>query len=172
MLKQSRSRFQAYAMRGCRLSRRFFLCESCFQPRDVFLEALVVLQEAMAGQDEEIIAELRILKVDLKQPFISYGQDLSVVYALDRHGSSVVRRKEAKFAHDASWRMLDADFLDQKLTRDRQQHFVGPVAFLEQSVALAIFALGHERFEPFHRHIALRRIARLLDELEQLTETN
>src|SRR5262249_59443634 len=66
----------------CRLSRRFL--------------------ELLAGQDEEIIAELRILKVDFKQPFISYGQDLSVFYALDRHGSSVVRRKEAKFAHDAS----------------------------------------------------------------------
>jgi hypothetical protein len=50
----------SFAMRGCSLSRRFLLCESCFQPRDVFLEALVVFQEAMAGQDEEIIAELRI----------------------------------------------------------------------------------------------------------------
>jgi hypothetical protein len=29
--------------RGCRLSRRFLLCESSFQPRDVFLEALVVI---------------------------------------------------------------------------------------------------------------------------------
>jgi len=38
-------------MRGCRLSRRFLLRESSFQPRDVFLEALVVLQEAVAGQD-------------------------------------------------------------------------------------------------------------------------
>ena len=77
----------------------------------------------MAGQDEKIIAELRILKVDFKQPFISYGQDLSVFNALDRHGSSVVRRKEAKFAHDASWRKLDADFLDQKLSRDGERHF-------------------------------------------------
>src|SRR5215475_3704947 len=111
------------AMRGWRLWRRFLLCESCFQPRDVFLEALVVFQEALAGQDEEIIAELRILKVDFKQPFISYGQDLSVFYALDRHGSSVVRRKEAKFAHDASRQKLDADFLDQKLSRDGERHF-------------------------------------------------
>jgi hypothetical protein len=113
MVEQSRSRFQCAAA-VCRAA--FSLCESCFQPRDVFLEAL-------AGQDEEIIAELRILKVDFKQPFVSYGQDLSVFYALDRHGSSVVRRKEAKFAHDASWRMLDADFLDQKLTRDGEKHF-------------------------------------------------
>jgi|SRR6516165_8988438 hypothetical protein len=32
----------------------------------------------------------------------------SVFSALDRHGSWVIRRKEAKFAHDSSWRMLDA----------------------------------------------------------------
>src|SRR6476660_3604626 len=126
----------------------------------------------MAGQDEEIIAELRILKVDLKQPFISYGQDLSVFYALDRHGSSVVRRKEAKFAYDASWRNLDVDFLDQKLTRDGEGHFGSRITLLVQSVAPAIPALGHERFEPFHRHVTLRRVTCLLDELEQLTETN
>ena len=118
-----KAKVSSYAMRGCRLSRRFLLCESCFQPRDVFLEALVVVQEALAGQDEEIVAELRILKVDFKQPFISYGQDLSVFYALDRHGSSVVRRKEAKFAHEVSWRKFDADFLDQKLSRDSKRHF-------------------------------------------------
>src|SRR6187551_2683423 len=106
MVEQSRSRFQDDARPGCRLSRRFLLCESCFQPRDLFLEALVVFEEALAGQDEEIIAELWILKVDFKQPLISDAQDLSVFYALDCHGSSVVRRKEAKFAYDASWRML------------------------------------------------------------------
>jgi hypothetical protein len=119
------AKVSSYAMGGCRLSRRFLLCESCFQPRDVFLEALVVVQEALAGQDEEIIAELRILKVDFKQPFVSYGQDLSVFYALDRHGSSVIRRKEAKFSDDASWRMDDANFLDQKLSRDGEKHFGG-----------------------------------------------
>ena len=73
MVEQSRAKVSSYAIRGWGLSRRFLLRESCFQPRDVFLEALVVLQEAVAGQDEEIIAELRILKVDFKQPFISYG---------------------------------------------------------------------------------------------------
>ena len=65
------AKVSSYAMRGCRLSRRSLLRESSFQSRDVFLEPLVVLQEALAGQDEEIIAELRILKVDFKQPFIT-----------------------------------------------------------------------------------------------------
>jgi hypothetical protein len=65
------AKVSSYAIRGCRLSRRSLLRESSFQPRDVFLEALVVLQEAVAGQDEEIITELRTLKVDFKQPFIS-----------------------------------------------------------------------------------------------------
>lgn len=100
------------------------MCESCFQPRDVFLEALVVFQETLAGQDEEIIAELLIiLKIDLKQPFISYGQDLAVFYALDRSGSSVIGRKEAKFSHETPWRKLDADFFDEKLPGDGEEHF-------------------------------------------------
>ena len=126
MVEQSRAKVSSYAIRGWGLSRRFLLCESCFQPRDVFQEALVVFEHALAGQDEEIIAELLItLKVDFKQPFVSYGQDLSVFYALDRHGSSVIRRKEAKFSDDASWRMDDANFLDQKLSRDGEKHFGG-----------------------------------------------
>jgi hypothetical protein len=118
-----KAKVSSYAIRGSRLSRRSLLRESSFQPRDVFLEALVVFQQALAGQDEKIITELRILKVDFKQPFITYGQDLSVFYALDRHGSLLIRRKEAKFAHDTSWRKLDADFLDQKLSRDSKRHF-------------------------------------------------
>ena len=123
MVEQSRAKVSSYAIRGWGLSRRFLLRESCFQPRDDFQEALVVFHHALAGQDEEIIAELRILKVDFKQPFISYGQDLTIFYALDRHGSLVIRRKEAKFAHELSWRKLDADFLDQKLPRDNESHF-------------------------------------------------
>ena len=42
----------------------------------------------------------------------------------------------------------------------------------EQSVAPTIFALGHERFEPLHRGIALRRDTCLLDQIEHLTEAN
>src|SRR5262249_52349704 len=116
MVEHSRAMVFSYDIRGWGMLRRVFLCESCFQPRDVFGEAL-------AGEAEEVIAELRILKVDCKQPFISYGQDLTVFYALDRHGSLLIRRKEAKFAHDGSWRKLDADFLDQKLSRDSERHF-------------------------------------------------
>ena len=41
----------------------FFLCDNSFQSRDVF-------QQALAGQDQEVIAELRILKVDLEQLFV------------------------------------------------------------------------------------------------------
>ena len=66
MVEQSRAKVSSYAIRGWGLSRRFLLCESCFQPRDVF-------QEALAGQDEEVIAELRILKVDFENPFIGNG---------------------------------------------------------------------------------------------------
>ena len=123
MVEQSGAKVSSDAIRGWGLSRRVLLRESCFQPRDAFQEALVVFQQALAGQDEEIIAELRILKVEFKQPFISYGQDLTVFYALDRHGSLLIRRKEAQFAHDIPRRKLDADFLDQKLSRDNERHF-------------------------------------------------
>jgi hypothetical protein len=56
--------------------RGFLLCESSFWPRDV-------LQQTLARQDGELIAELRILEVDFKQSIISYGQHLPVVYTFD-----------------------------------------------------------------------------------------
>jgi hypothetical protein len=52
MVEQSRAKVSSYAIRGWGLSRRFLLRESCFQPRDVF-------QEALTGQDEDVIVELR-----------------------------------------------------------------------------------------------------------------
>ena len=66
MLEQSRAKVSSYAIRGCRLSRRSLLCESSFQPRDVFLEALVVFQQTLTGEEEDVVAELLItLKVVL-----------------------------------------------------------------------------------------------------------
>src|ERR1019366_2558815 len=59
-----------------------------------------------------------------------------------------------------------------KFSGDGQEHFVGCVVLLEQNIALAIFALGHKRLEPFHRRIALRCGTRLLDQSEHLTEAN
>lgn len=137
------------------------------------MEALVVFQQTLTGEEEDVVAELLItLKVDFKQPFISYGQDLSVFYALDRSGSPVIGRKEAKFSHEASGRDLDVDLLDQEFARHGQEHFVGGVMNLEQGIAAAIFAFGHERLDPLHRHVTLRRATCLLNEPEQLAETN
>src|SRR5882757_2741517 len=107
-----------------RIPRGFLLCDSSFQPRDV-------LQQALAGQDEEVIAELRILEVDFKQPFISYGQHLPVLYTFDRRGSPLIGRKEAKFTHKTSRRKFNADFRDQKLSCDRQEHFGSCIILLE-----------------------------------------
>jgi len=67
--------------------------DDSFQPRDVF-------QQTPSGQNKEVVAELRILKVDFKQPVISYAQDLPVFDALDRPGSSVIGRKEVKVASE------------------------------------------------------------------------
>jgi hypothetical protein len=92
------------------------------------------------------------------------------LYALDRHGSSVIRRKKAKFSHNTSWRVLDADFLNQKLSRDGEKHFGTLSPFLNN--------LSPRRYLPSvmnglsHSIDMSPRVACLLDELEHLTETN
>jgi hypothetical protein len=48
---------------------------------------------------------------------------LPVLYAFDGRGSPFTGRKEAKFTHETSRRKFDADFLDQKLSCDGQEHF-------------------------------------------------
>src|SRR4051812_49404181 len=50
-----KSQVSSRAIRGSGLSRRFLLRESCFQPRDVFLEALVVFQQALTGEEEDVV---------------------------------------------------------------------------------------------------------------------
>ena len=102
----------SYVVRGRRPPQGFFLCNDSFQPRNV-------LQQALAGQDEKVITELRILKVDFEELFIGYGQHYPVFYALDGRGSLFIGSKEAKFAHETSRRKFDADFRDQKLSCDR-----------------------------------------------------
>src|SRR6476620_8109562 len=44
---------------GGSLLREFVLGDDCFEPRDIF-------QQPLAGQDQEVIAELRVLEVDLQ----------------------------------------------------------------------------------------------------------
>jgi hypothetical protein len=59
---------------GCSLLRDFVLCDDCFEPRDV-------LQQAPAGQDQEVIAKLRILKVDVEQ---EAGRNVEVMWLTGR----------------------------------------------------------------------------------------
>ena len=119
------------------LLRGFFLCDNSFQSRDVF-------QQALAGQDQKVIAELRVLKVDLEQLFVGDGQHVTVLDAFDGRGSPVIGRQKTEFAHQLSRRKFDADFLHKEFSGDGQQHFVGGIVLPEQDVALAVFALGHE----------------------------
>src|SRR4051812_38874147 len=81
----------------------------------LLLQALDVLQQPLAGQHQEVIAELRILEVDLEQPVVGDRQHLAVLDAFDRSGAPVVRREEAEFAHERSGQDLDVDLLDQEL---------------------------------------------------------
>src|SRR4249919_1670097 len=87
------------------LSRGFFLCDDPFQPR-------YVLEQALAGQHEEVVAELRVLKINLEQLFIRDCHDLRVFNAFDSRSPPLIWRKEAKFAHETSRRNFHVDFLD------------------------------------------------------------
>ena len=111
---------------------------------------------------------MRVLKVDLEQLLIGDAQHLSVLGAFDCRGPPVIRRKEAEFTHQASRWNRDVDLGDEETSGDGQQHFLRGVVLFEKRVALAIFARGHERLEPFHRHVTRRRGTRLLDEVEHL----
>src|SRR6202022_5110462 len=65
------------AARNSALLRDFIFCDNSLEPRDI-------LQKALAGQDQEVIAELRVLKVNLEQLFIGDGEDLGVLRPLTR----------------------------------------------------------------------------------------
>jgi hypothetical protein len=158
-----RCRRSVRAARGCRLLRGLVLCDNCFEPR-------IILQQALAGQDQKVVAELWVLKVDLEQLLIGYGQHLRVLGAFDRRRPLVIGREEAEFAHQLSRRQFDAEIGNQEFPGHGQEHLVGCVAFFHQNIALAILSLGHERFEPFHRRIALGCATRLLDQNEHLTK--
>src|SRR5262245_20420168 len=79
------------------------LLNNLFKTRDV-------LQKTFAGEAEKIIAELRILEVDLQQSVIGHGQDFTILSAFDRLRPSIVGRQEAELTHETSGRDLDAEF--------------------------------------------------------------
>src|SRR5215203_4492563 len=69
-----------------------------------------VLHQALGGQPQEVVAELRILEVELEQPVVCDGEHLAILEAFDGSGPAVFRIDEAKLAHDASGRKLDPNF--------------------------------------------------------------
>src|SRR6266436_3066583 len=80
------SKRAAILMRAARsrsLLREFVLGDNCLEPRDIF-------QQPLAGQDQEVIAELRILEVDLQQLLIADGQHMPVLGAFDRRRTAVI----------------------------------------------------------------------------------
>ena len=109
-----------------------------------------VLNEAIAGETEKVIAELRILEVDFEQPILGDGQHLAVLDAFDRLRPSVVGREKAQFAHNAPGRKFDADFFDQKFSGNRKVHLVRRLSFAKQHIAAAIVTPVHKRLQPIH----------------------
>jgi len=108
------------AARSCSLLCDCALCDNSVEPRDIF-------QHALAGQDEKVIAELRVVKVDLEQLFVGDGQYMPFLGAFNRRCPPVIGRKETKFAHQTSRRKFDTDFFHQEVSGDGQEHFVGCV---------------------------------------------
>src|SRR6267154_5670292 len=64
---------------------------------------------SLAGENEEVIAELGILKVNLQQFVVLDRQHLTGVDALYRRRSSIVRCQEAKLSHQTSRQNFDAE---------------------------------------------------------------
>src|SRR5262245_8255896 len=58
------------------LGLRLVLIDNSLQPRDV-------LEQTLGAQSQEVIAELRILEVDLEQPVVGDGQHLPVLGAFE-----------------------------------------------------------------------------------------
>src|SRR6202008_3614527 len=88
-----------------RLRRDLVLRDDGFGPREIF-------QQVLAGQDKEVIAELRVLEVDLEQLFIADSQDAAILDAFDRGGPAVVGREETKLAHQTPRRKFGVNFDD------------------------------------------------------------
>ena len=78
-----------------------------------------VLQQAIAGEAKEEIAELRVIEVDFQQPVIGDGQHLAALYTFDRLRPSVIGCDKAKFAHQTTGRQFDADLTHEKFSRNR-----------------------------------------------------
>src|SRR5450631_772005 len=77
LLAAKRHRYSARTTRSRGLLRRFALRDDTLQPADIF-------QKPLAGQNQKVIAELRVLEVDLQQLFVGDGQHVRVCGAL--HG--------------------------------------------------------------------------------------
>src|SRR5208283_2068801 len=116
--------------------------------RDASLKTCNVLQQALGGKTEKVVAELRILEIDFEQSVIGDSQHGAILDTFDRLRPSVVRREKTQFAHNAPGRKFDADFFNQKFSGDRKVHLIGRLPFAKQHVAAAIVTPVHKRLEP------------------------
>src|SRR5262245_15086267 len=84
-----------------------------------------VLQKAFAGEAQEILAKLWIMKVDFQQPVIAHGQNFAILSAFDRLCPPVVGRQKAELTDETSGRNLDAEFGHQKFPCNRKEQLTG-----------------------------------------------
>jgi hypothetical protein len=110
--KQNAQRRSTCAVHRRARRRDFVLRDDRVEPRNV-------LQQALTGEDEKIIAKLRILEVNLEQLLVGDGQNLAVFDTFDCRRSAVVGCQETKLAHQTSRRKFDAYFLHQEFSELR-----------------------------------------------------
>src|SRR3984885_12137992 len=74
--------------------------------RDDALESCDVFQQALAGQHQEVVTELRILEIDFQELLVGDREHVAVFETGHGRRALVVGREEAEFAHQPSRRQL------------------------------------------------------------------
>ena len=129
-----------------------------------------IVEQARAGELQEIEAEARILVIEFLELLVVDFQHLALFQAFQRLRSLAVGGEEGEFADDRAIAERDAEFAHQEFSGHHEEHAVGDVALAEHDRARFHVALGRERLDPFHRMIAGGRFLDRADELSHFVQ--
>src|SRR6185312_15309474 len=134
------------------------------------LQRIKVLEQARAGELEEVETEGRILHIELLDLVVAHGQDDAALDAFQRLRAHVRWRQHADVADNGADRQLNAGLDQAKAAADDVKHILGLLILVEQHLAGGAFALGHERLQPLHRQVAANRTLHVAHELKHLMQ--
>src|SRR5436309_11316527 len=157
------------------LRRRRGFARRQFPLRQHGFQSRYVLQQPLGGQPQEIKAERRVLEIQPLHLVIGDGEHYAGLDAFHARRAAVLRRQQSELAEHLAGRNRDPDLAHQKFAADDIEHLVGALVLSEQDGALLVGPLGHERLEPVHRLIGVRRFLDLLDQpphLDQAVEVD